>query len=186
MKIYTKRGDSGETDLFGGARISKSSPQVRAYGAVDAANAAIGFVLASPELDPGMAASLTEIMHRLFDLGAELSTKDDEGAHQKRRDRMGEGITFTNIQILENWIDQADAQLDPLKEFVLPTGGEAACRLHLAKIAVRHAEVEVIGVGVDLRPELIQYLNRLSDLLFTFARLANHQSGAKEVPWKKG
>lgn len=184
MKIYTKRGDAGETDLFGGQRISKASPQVRAYGAVDAANIAIGYVLAS-DVDSSMKANLTELMHRLFDVGAELSTKDDPAAHQKRKERMGEGISSQHIQEMEKWIDEADAQLEPLSEFVLPTGCETACRLHLARSAVRKAEVEVISLASGARAEIIQYLNRLSDLLFVYGRLENLRANYTEIPWKK-
>lgn len=176
MKIYTKRGDSGETDLFGGARVSKAHPRVLAYGSVDAANSSIGYAAVlsqNPELN--------KIMSDLFDLGAELATVPAKL----------EKSLFLNTQritALENLIDQADQELPALKNFVLPTGCELAARFHLARTAVRHAEQQVISLresGEAVRPELIIYLNRLSDLLFTWARLANIQSNTPEVLWAK-
>ncbi len=176
MKIYTKRGDLGETDLFGGARVSKAHPRVLAYGSVDAANASIGFaaVLAQqPEL--------TQIMSDLFDLGSELATVP----HKAEKNTY---LNADRITQLENLIDQADPQLPTLKNFVLPTGCELAARYHLARTAVRNAEQQVIALqntGESVRPELIIYLNRLSDLLFTWARLANIQTNTEEVLWAK-
>lgn len=171
MKIYTKRGDTGETDLFGGARVSKANPRVLAYGAVDNANSSIGFaaVIANqPEL--------LAIMSDLFDLGAELAMvpKKILGNHR--------------VEALEKLIDQADQELPVLKNFILPTGCELAARFHLARTAVRQAEQQVISlreIGETVRPELIIYLNRLSDLLFTWSRLANIQNHTQEVLWVK-
>lgn len=174
MKIYTKRGDTGETDLFGGTRISKAHPRVLAYGAVDAANSAIGFAAVLnqlPELNP--------IMSDLFDLGAELAS-----IPQKNQVLLG----AHRVQVLEHLIDKADQDLPALKNFVLPTGCELAGRLHLARTAVRQAEQGVIGLreqGEPVRAELIIYLNRLSDLLFTLARWANIKNNTSEVLWAK-
>ena len=176
MKIYTKRGDSGETDLFGGARVSNAHPRVLAYGSVDAANASIGFaavLYGNPELN--------KIMSDLFDLGAELATVPDKA----------EKSLFLNadrVRALEQLIDLADQELPELKNFVLPTGCELAARFHLARTAVRQAEQQIILLkesGEAVRAELIMYLNRLSDLLFTWARLANIQSNTLEVLWAK-
>ncbi|MEI6805529.1 MAG: cob(I)yrinic acid a,c-diamide adenosyltransferase [Myxococcaceae bacterium] len=176
MKIYTKRGDTGETDLFGGARVSKANPRVLAYGSVDNANAAIGYaaVIANqPEL--------ARIMSDLFDLGSELAT----APHKTETNIF---LNSNKIEALEKLIDQADLELPALKNFVLPTGCELASRFHLARTAVRSAEQQVIALretGESVRPELIIYLNRLSDLLFTWSRLANIQSHTPEVLWVK-
>lgn len=176
MKIYTKRGDSGETDLFGGARVSKAHPRVLAYGSIDAANSSIGFA-AVLSRDP----ELNKIMSDLFDLGAELATISSKT----------EKSLFLNanrVIALEQLIDLADQGLPKLKNFVLPTGCELAARFHLARVAVRQAEQSAISLresGEAVRPELIIYLNRLSDLLFTWARLANIQSNTPEVLWAK-
>lgn len=176
MKIYTKRGDSGETDLFGGARVSKAHPRVLAYGSVDAANSSIGFAAVlsqNPELP--------KIMSDLFDLGAELATIPSKA----------EKSLFLNadrVTALENLIDLAEQELPELKNFVLPTGCELASRFQLARVAVRQAEQQVIALresGEAVRSELIIYLNRLSDLLFTWARLANIRDNTPEVLWVK-
>ena len=172
MKIYTKRGDQGETDLLGGARVSKAHPRVLAYGLVDTANSALGYA-AVLNLVP----ELHQIMSDLFDIGAELATVPHKAKIL---------LTQARIQTLENLIDQADHELPPLKNFVLPTGCELAGRLHLARTTVRQAEQQVIHLkdsGEPVRPELVIYLNRLSDLLFTWARWANIKSNTQEVLW---
>lgn len=176
MKIYTKRGDTGETDLFGGARVSKAHPRVLAYGSVDAANSAIGYVAVFNQIP-----ELNQIMCDLFDLGAELATVP----HKSRQSLF---LSVHRIDILEKLIDQVDQELPTLKNFVLPTGCELAGRLHLARTAVRQAEQQVIALrdsGESVRPELVIYLNRLSDLLFTLARWANIKNKTPETLWVK-
>ena len=166
MKIYTKRGDKGQTSLFGGARVSKSDPRVMAYGAVDAANSTIGWVAALPDLP----FDLTSIMSDLFDIGAELATaKNTE-------------ISAERVTKLEHYIDEAEEQLPPLRSFILPTGCEAAARLHMARTAVRRAEQEIVSLG-EVRDEVIMYINRLSDLLFVWARLCNHKNNLPDILW---
>ncbi|MES2503407.1 MAG: cob(I)yrinic acid a,c-diamide adenosyltransferase [Myxococcota bacterium] len=178
MKLYTKRGDAGETDLFGGERVSKAHPQVLAYGSIDAANAAIGFAaVISMDLQP----ELRQIMSDLFDAGAEL-------ASVATRVQENSLLTDQRIEQLEQIIDTVDAQLPQLKNFVLPTGSELAARLHLARTAVRRAEQEVILAkesGTQIRPQIIKYLNRLSDLLFAWSRLANINTQTEEILWAK-
>lgn len=178
MKIYTKRGDTGQTDLFGGQRVSKAHPRVSAYGLIDTANSTIGFAAVLPsELQP----RLHQIMSELFDLGAEL-------ASTQKCSQDTAFLKSNHITQLENWIDEADQTLPPLKNFVLPTGCELSARLHLARTAVRQAEQETVALlehHEPVRPEIIQYLNRLSDLLFTWARWANIQNNTDEVLWVK-
>ena len=176
MKIYTKRGDSGQTDLFGGMRVSKACPRVLAYGAVDHANACIGYAAVLGEIP-----ELQSILCDLFDLGAELATVP----HKSDKSRF---LSAQRIDVLEQWIDGLDGNLPILKNFILPTGSELAGRLHLARTAVRQAEQNVIALHdleQSIRPEIIMYLNRLSDLLFVWARWANIKSGIKEVLWAK-
>ncbi|MBL4817701.1 MAG: cob(I)yrinic acid a,c-diamide adenosyltransferase [Deltaproteobacteria bacterium] len=181
MKIYTKRGDAGQTDLFGGARVSKANPRVIAYGAVDAANSALGFVAASGDIFEPLSVELPKIMSDLFDLGAELATVP------KKADKTA-FLSVERVTHLEQLIDQSEAEVPELKNFVLPTGCDLAARLHMARTAVRCAEQEVISLhdsGEQVRAEIIQYLNRLSDLCFSWARWANIKSGTKEVLWVK-
>ncbi len=187
MKIYTKRGDAGQTDLFGGARVSKAHGRVKAYGAVDAANSAIGFVLCSHDTPEKIAKLLPEIMSDLFDIGAELSTAAKESAQQKLAKIMVSKVNSARILELENYIDVADSMLPALTSFILPTGSEGAGRFHLARTAVRHAEQEIIVLrdqGELVRDEVLAYVNRLSDLMFVWARLCNLEAGIKDVLWR--
>lgn len=185
MKIYTRVGDEGNTALFGGQRVSKNALRVRAYGAVDEANSFIGFAAVSPDLEGEIAASLTEIMSDLFDLGAELATPPARG--ESLKGRLDTRVDDTRVTELEGLIDRADTELDPLTTFVLPTGTDGAARLHLARTVARRAEREVVSLrdaGEDVRDALLAYLNRLSDLLFVYARLANKRAGKGDVPWQ--
>ena len=187
MKIYTKRGDSGKTDLFGGERVSKTHQRVRAYGSVDSANSVVGFVAAAKEIDLSIKILLNKIMSDLFDVGAELATAENVSAQSKLQNRLDTMIDEGRIVALENEIDLAEEQLPALKSFVLPTGSEVAARFHLARTAVRQAEVEVMALreqGGFVRDEILQYLNRLSDLMFVLARLANHQENIADVYWE--
>lgn len=186
MKVYTKRGDQGQTDLFGGARVSKANQRVVAYGQVDAANSAIGFVACAPVLPPKIACELQAIMSDLFDIGAELATAAADSAKKKLTQHLDSAIHDKRIGELEALIDAASEQLPELKTFVLPTGSEASARLHLARTAVRMAEQQVVLLqdqNEHVRPQVLMYLNRLSDLLFVWARFANSHSGAPEVLW---
>lgn len=187
MKIYTKRGDQGETDLFGGARVWKSHTQVCAYGAVDSANSAIGFCYSSNLASPIIQERLLCIMRHLFDLGAELSTAPTPSAQNHLKKHLPNPIGQSHIQQLESWIDESEKDLPPLKNFVLPTGTELASRFHLARTAVRTAEREVVLLQNEdhcVRSETIQYLNRLSDLLFVWSRLSNHQAKQNDIVWQ--
>jgi cob(I)alamin adenosyltransferase len=187
MKIYTKRGDKGETDLFGGERVSKTHIKVRAYGDVDAANCSIGFVAACHELPAFMREPLHSIMSDLFDLGAELATAERDDAKAKLEERLDTRVSLGRVAELEHLIDAADARLPQLKSFVLPTGSEPAARFHLARTQVRRAEQSVLMLkenGHQVRDDVIAYLNRLSDLMFVWARLSNLHVKHEDVQWK--
>lgn len=180
MKIYTKTGDQGETGLFGGPRVRKDHLRIEAYGAVDELNAVLGVVRseAPPAEIDGL---LAIIQNSLFDLGAELATPDPV--------RMGVPIVGApQIEALERAIDQYEAKLAPLKNFILPGGSRAAAQLHVARTVCRRAERRLISLSAAeaISAQLIIYLNRLSDLLFVLAREANRAGGQGDVPWRKG
>ncbi|MFP7723479.1 cob(I)yrinic acid a,c-diamide adenosyltransferase [Lysobacter sp. A3-1-A15] len=171
-KIYTRTGDDGTTGLGDGQRVDKDSARVEAYGTIDEANCAIGLVLASPVPDD-VRVLLTAIQHQLFDLGGELCIP-------------GHAAIFgADIEQLEQRLDEFNAALPALKEFILPGGGEAAARCHLARTLVRRAERRAVSLSrvEDVRPEAVRYLNRLSDLLFVLARVLARASGHGEVVW---
>ena len=181
MKIYTRTGDQGQTGLFGGGRVGKDDPRVEAYGEVDELNAVIGLARAIESL-PRVDEVLVSVQRDLFSLGALLATPDLDKMHQHLAKAL---IDAARIKQLEQAIDDADADLPPLHAFVLPGGTAKAAALHVARTVCRRAERRVIHLSgtVDLPPLVVIYLNRLSDLLFTLARLANHQAGAGEVTW---
>lgn len=183
MKVYTRTGDDGETALFGGQRVAKDHPRVRAYGAVDSANASLGLAAAASLPDP-LPERLLHLMSGLFDAGAELATPPEDD--DKLIARLQTAVDDEAVRRMEAWIDEAEAELPPLKTFVLPTGTDGAARLHVARTEVRRAEREVVGLSTmqRVRPEVVRYLNRLSDLLFVWARLANHRAGVGDVPWQ--
>ena len=172
-KIYTRTGDDGTTGLGDGSRVAKDDPRVDAYGTVDEANSAIGLVLAT-DLPEGIEALLTSVQHQLFDLGGELCIP----GHAAIRD--------ADIDALERALDGYNADLPALKEFILPGGGEAASRCHLARTIVRRAERATVALArtETVRAEPIRYLNRLSDLLFVLARVLARASGHGEVTWR--
>jgi cob(I)alamin adenosyltransferase len=180
MKIYTKTGDAGETGLFGGARVSKASLRVDAYGQVDELNSAIGWArvqVSDSEID-GL---LNQIQNELFEVGAELGSTTER--KQKSAIPL---IEEDQVQALERAIDRYEQGPPPLTTFVLPGGGESAARFHLARCICRRAERSLVALATqdDLRGELFRYLNRLSDLLFVLARYRNHQAGVSDIPWK--
>ncbi len=185
MKIYTKKGDTGETSLFGGQRVSKSNERVLAYGDVDEANSFIGLAASSASLPSELKERLNAVMSDLFDLGAELATPPSQ--KEKLEKKLFSFIDESRIQHLEKWIDEAEAELPALTHFVLPAGSEAAGALHVARTVVRRAERSVVELGRDpdhgIRTELYVYLNRVSDLLFVWARLANLKSQVPEIQW---
>jgi cob(I)alamin adenosyltransferase len=182
MKIYTKTGDRGETGLFGGARVSKASLRVQAYGEVDELNSVLGLVRSEP-FDAALDLLLGHVQSQLFNLGAELAADPDS--------KVALGIPLVSeseVAQLEQAIDRAETELAPLKTFVLPGGSRAAAYLHLARTVCRRAErtLVLLGQSQPVRDESLRYLNRLSDALFVFARLANHRAGIADVPWLSG
>jgi cob(I)alamin adenosyltransferase len=172
-KIYTKTGDDGTTGLGDGSRVAKDSARVSAYGTVDEANSAIGVLLAT-DLPDDVRTLLTTIQHQLFDLGGELCIPGHAA------------IEDADIERLEQQLDHYNDPLPPLKDFILPGGGEAAARCHLARTIVRRAERESVTLSHHdaVRPQAIRYLNRLSDLLFVLARVLARHGGHGEVLWQ--
>lgn len=172
-KIYTKTGDDGTTGLGDGSRVAKDATRVNAYGTVDEANSAIGLLLASA-LPEDIRALLTTIQHQLFDLGGELCIPGHAA------------MTDADVERLEQRLDHYNAPLPPLKDFILPGGGEAAARCHVARAIVRRAERETVALSHSetVRPQAIRYLNRLSDLLFVLARVLARAHGQGEVLWQ--
>jgi len=173
-KIYTRTGDDGSTGLGDGSRTGKDSLRVNAYGTVDEANSAIGLLLAAPGLPAEMASLLTAIQHQLFDLGGELCIPGHAA------------IAAEDVSWLEERLDTYNDDLPPLKDFILPAGGEAAARCHLARTIVRRAERETVALAraETVRAEAVGYLNRLSDLLFVLARVLARADGQGEVLWR--
>lgn len=171
-KIYTRTGDDGTTGLGDGSRVAKDSARVAAYGTVDEANSCIGLVLAA-DVPDDIRALLTTVQHQLFDLGGELCIP-------------GHAAIFdADIERLEQHLDAFNEPLPPLKDFILPGGGEAAARCHIARTVVRRAEREAVALSrlEAVRPEAVRYLNRLSDLLFVLSRVLARASGHGEVLW---
>lgn len=174
-KIYTRTGDDGTTGLGDGSRTPKDSLRVEAYGTVDEANSAIGVVLANDAVPPAVRECLTEVQHDLFELGGELCIPGHSGVHAEFIDR------------LERELDAFNEDLPRLKEFILPGGGQAAAACHVARTITRRAErrVYTLSQTEDVRPEAIQYLNRLSDLLFVVARVLARAENGQEVLWNR-
>jgi len=181
MKIYTKTGDAGHTGLFGGGRVEKDHPRVEAYGDVDELNAFIGLAR-SIEMMPRIDEVLVPIQRDLFSIGALLATPD----HDKMREQLQKArIDDERIAELERAIDDCERELEPLRSFIVPGGTPKSSALHVARTACRRAERRVVALNREVAlPELaIIYLNRLSDLLFMLARVANYRAGAGEVTW---
>jgi len=172
-KIYTRTGDDGTTGLGDGTRVPKDGPRVEAYGTVDELNSTIGVLMAVPGLPERITSCLTEIQHELFDMGGELCIP----GHRV--------ITDAHVTRLENTLDEFNDPLPPLKEFILPGGGPAAAACHISRTVARRAERRVLTLSREesVAPQVLKYLNRLSDLLFVLARvLARHEQGT-EVLW---
>jgi cob(I)alamin adenosyltransferase len=181
MKIYTKTGDTGDTGLFGGGRVPKSHPRVAAYGDVDELNSAVGVVRATAPVEL-FDLELEAIQRDLFAIGGHLATPDPA----KVRAALAKAeLGDARIADLERLIDGADQELPPLTAFVLPAGTPKAAALHLARTVCRRAERTVVALARedDVPALFLVYLNRLSDLLFTLSRVANHRAGHGEVTW---
>ncbi len=189
MKIYTKTGDEGQTGLFGGQRVSKASLRIEAYGVVDELNSILGTVraqlAASVHPDAELDETLALIQNDLFVLGADLATPlrapgDEPTGWVPPR------IEASHVARIESAIDRADGELPPLKHFILPGGTLAAGALHHARTVCRTAERRTVALAQEepIGEQPVIYLNRLSDLLFTLARLTNERSGIDEVEWR--
>jgi cob(I)alamin adenosyltransferase len=181
MTIYTRTGDGGETGLFGGGRVSKHHVRVRAYGDVDELNSALGAALAMPPADTEHA-FLDQIQRDLFAIGGQLATPEPtrvKGALAKAQ------IDERRIARMEAIMDQAETVLPPLTSFILPGGSPKAAAFHVARTVCRRAERSVVALHErePVAPIILIYLNRLSDLLFTLARLANHGAGVADRTW---
>jgi cob(I)alamin adenosyltransferase len=179
VKIYTRTGDSGDTSLFGGIRVRKTDPRVAAYGDVDEVQACLGLVRAA-----GLPKDLDEmclsLQRDLFALGARLADPSHKIA--KRVEKIV--INDASIARLEGWIDALDTEIPPLRHFILSDGCPAGAALHFARTVCRRAERSILSLDADaVEPIVIVYVNRLSDLLFTMARAANHRAGTTETAW---
>lgn len=184
MKIYTKRGDRGQTSLLGGGRVGKDHPRVAAYGNVDELNSAVGLAAARVR-DASIRERLVRIQNDLFALGAHLSSPERSEA---RKGSSMPDLPVDRIDEMEAWIDDAVAELPPLRDFILPGGSEGAATLHLARTICRRAERAVVTLErhETVDEAVVRYLNRLSDTLFTLARLENARAGLADVVWRSG
>ena len=174
-KIYTRTGDDGTTGLGGGARVSKDSLRVEAYGTVDEANSAIGVILACESTPENIRTLLTAIQHDMFELGGELCMPGHTA------------IEDSFVERLETELDALNKDLPALENFILPGGGQAAAACHLARTITRRAERRTISLAneEEVRPEVIRYLNRLSDLLFVIARVLARVENGQEILWNR-
>jgi cob(I)alamin adenosyltransferase len=179
VKIYTRTGDSGETALLGGKRVSKADPRVAAYGDVDELNAWLGFARAGA-LGNELAMMIERIQRDLFAIGSRLADPGSKVASKVEKT----AVTAADVKRLEEWIDQLESEVPALRRFILAGGSPSGAALHVARTICRRAERNVVGLGRDeVESEILVYLNRLSDLLFVMARVANRRAGAPELEW---
>ena len=179
MKIYTRTGDSGDTALFDGTRVLKSDGRVAAYGDLDELNAWLGLVRAHLP-DGDVAVQLQQIQRDLFAVGSRLADPSHRIAERVTK----AAVTAEDVARLERWIDEYDASVPPLRRFILAGGAPAGAALHVARTVCRRAERAMVELGDGaFENELLQYVNRLSDLLFTMARAVNHRAGIADIEW---
>jgi cob(I)alamin adenosyltransferase len=178
MKIYTKKGDAGETGLFGNVRVSKDDLRIQSYGTFDELNTVLGMTLCEAGVQGALKDRLSRIQGELFQLGAELSTPRGKNSGM-------ELINSQQIEQLEVEIDGMETRLQPLKTFILPGGSKASALLHFARTVCRRGERALVTLNraEPQREEVLQYINRLSDYLFVCARFANHEAAQDDVPW---
>ena len=179
-KLYTRRGDDGTTSLVGGTRVMKDSPRLQAYGTIDELNSWLGLLAASDAITPDTRATLRSIQHRLFDIGAALATEPESAWQPQLPGQQA-------IEHLEQAIDQIDATLPPLRQFVLPGGHPDAARANVARTVARRAERAIITLSqtTAVDPVILQYINRLSDFLFALSRQININANIDEIFWQK-
>ena len=182
MKIYTKTGDSGETGLFGGERVSKNSLRIEAYGTIDELNAFIGLTIIEVS-DKSVKDLLQKIQNWLFSIGADLATPDNEKTKKLNVFRTSEEY----YRYIEKEIDKYESKLDELRNFILPGGAKGAALLHICRTITRRAERMVVALNstVKIGNNIIIFLNRLSDLFFVLARFDNAVTGTPDVIWNK-
>jgi cob(I)alamin adenosyltransferase len=178
VKIYTRTGDAGETSLFDGTRVKKNDARVDAYGEVDELNAWLGLACAS-RLDADLATEVVRIQRDLFALGAQLADPADKIAERVTK----AALRGDDVAGLEQLIDRLEAELPPLRRFILAGGTPAGAALHVARTVCRRAERRMVALAPPVDPVLLRYVNRLADLLFVLARAANHRAGAGETEW---
>ena len=178
MKLYTRTGDAGDTSLFGGTRARKDDPRVDAYGEVDELNAWLGLARAS-SIDAELAAELQQLQRDLFALGAQLADPADKIAARVTK----AALVDDDVTRLERLIDKMEDELPPLRRFILAGGAPAGAALHVARTVCRRAERRIVALDPRVDPVLLRYVNRLSDLLFVLARVANHRAGVPEIEW---
>jgi cob(I)alamin adenosyltransferase len=180
MKIYTRTGDAGGTALFGGTRVSKADARVAAYGDVDELNACLGAVRSQDGLSGDITGLIEQLQKDLFAIGARLADPAEKIAERVTK----VAVTDGDIRRLEEWIDRLEAELPPLRRFILPGGNRAGALLHFSRTVCRRAERAIVALGTDhVEAHLLAYVNRLSDLLFVIARAVNHRGGQPEVEW---
>lgn len=178
MKVYTKKGDKGDTSLIGGVRVKKSSVRIEAYGTVDELNSYIGLIR-DQEVSEQTTEELIEIQDRLFTLGSYLASAPDKAKMKLP------SFTDEDVSNLENWIDKMDQDLEPMRAFVLPGGHTTVSFCHIARCVCRRAERLMVELNEDSTIDaiLLQYVNRLSDYLFVLSRKLSKDLNAKETPW---
>ncbi len=182
-KLYTRTGDLGTTALFGGGRVQKDHPRVEAYGSVDELNSALGVAISFVS-QRKLTVELQVIQNELFNIGSELASESGRKADAGRLFLEPE----EKIAALERLIDEYDAKVEPLRTFILPSGSQAGALLHLCRTVCRRAERAIVRLAREetVNPDLVRYLNRLSDLLFVLARYVNKAAGKPETEWQKG
>ena len=179
VKIYTRTGDSGDTALFDGTRVSKADPRVAAYGEIDELNAWLGFAAATAD-DADIREKVVQIQRDLFALGARLADPSHRIAGRVTK----AAVTADDVRRLEAWIDALETELSPLRRFILAGGTPSGAAFHVARTVCRRAERAMVELGDGaFESELLHYVNRLSDLLFTMARAVNRRAGIAEVEW---
>jgi len=178
VKLYTRTGDAGDTSLFGGTRVRKDDPRVDAYGEVDELNAWLGLARAS-SIDPELATELQRLQRDLFALGAQLADPADKIAARVTK----AALVDDDVARLERLIDKMEDELPPLRRFILAGGAPAGAALHVARTVCRRAERRIVALDPSVDAVLLRYVNRLSDLLFVLARVANHRAGVPEIEW---
>ncbi len=185
MKIYTRTGDQGQTGLWGGRRVPKHDLRIQAYGTVDECNSLLG--LAQTVCPSELNAPLTALQNTLFVLGADLASPEASSEEGVKRSTAIPRILPADVDLLEKWIDEWEAHLPLLSNFILPGGSPAAAWLHLARTVSRRAERMTVALAEaePINPQALIWLNRCSDLLFVMARYANFLNGQVDVPWQK-